>query len=304
MELPPIQGVIAAMLTPRLPDGEPDLAAFEQNVAFVLAHGVAGVCVGGATGEYPALSGDERRRLLERARSAAAGGALLVAGAGAASFRDAVALADHAAGCGADAVLVPPPHFFPYAPEDVEAFYREAARAIRLPILIYHLPAFTTGVALDLALRLIEEVPNIVGVKDSSGSLDTLAALTQKLPGRALRVAGNDAVLGAARSAGYCDAVISGVAGVLPEVVIEVFSGERERATARLAEFIHQIDAFPTPWGLKLAAECRGLFPAMFALPLSERRRAQARAFKEWFAEWWRRTAAELASPRQPLTVK
>lgn len=288
------------MLTPRLSDGEPDLAAFERNLEFALARGVAGVCIGGATGEYPALSADVRRRWLERARSVVTGRALLVAGAGAATLPDSVALAEHAAGCGADLVLLPPPHFFPYAPDDVEAFYREAARAIRLPILIYHLPAFTTGVSLDLALRLIEEVPNIVGVKDSSGALDTLAALTSKLPGHARRVVGHDGVLEAALSAGYCDAVISGVAGVLPELVLEVFSGERARAAARLAEFIRHIDAFPTPWGLKLAAESRGLFPATFALPLSERRRAQARAFTEWFAEWWSRTAAEL----QPLTVR
>lgn len=304
MEAPPIQGVIAAMLTPRLPDGEPDLAALERNVEFVLARGVTGVCVGGATGEYPALSAAQRRRLLERARGVAAGRALLIAGAGAASFQESVALAADAAECGAAVILLPPPHFFPYAPDDVEAFYREAARAIRLSILIYHLPAFTTGVAPQPALRLVEDVPNIVGVKDSSGSLETLAALTERLPGRAWRVAGNDAVLETALDAGYCDAVISGVAGVLPELVTEVFSGERARAAVRLAEFIHQIDAFPTPWGLKLAAESRGLFPASFSLPLSERRREQARAFEEWFAAWWRRTAAELASPAQPVTVR
>lgn len=304
MEPPPIHGVVAAMLTPRMPDGEPDLAAFERNLEFALARGVAGLCVGGATGEYPALSADVRRRLLERARGLAAGRALVVAGAGAATLRDSVGLAEHAAGCGADAVLLPPPHFFPYTQDDVEAFYREAARAIRLPILIYHLPAFTTGVSLDLALRLIEQVPNIAGVKDSSGTLDTLAALTDKLPGHAWRVVGHDGVLEAALSAGYCDAVISGVAGVLPELVLEVFSGERSRTAARLAEFIQQIDAFPTPWGLKLAAESRGLFPATFALPFSERRRSQARAFMEWFAEWWSRTAAELAAPLQALPVR
>ncbi len=292
------------MLTPRLPGGEPDPAAFQRNLEFALAGGVAGICVGGATGEYPALSADQRRGLLERARSLTPAHVLLIAGAGAATLAESVALAAHAAACGAGAVLLPPPHFFPYAPDDVEAFYREAARAIRLPILIYHLPAFTTGVPAEVALRLVDEVPNIVGLKDSSGALDTLAALTERLPGRAWRVVGNDAVLESALAAGCCDAVISGVAGVLPELVVEVFCTGRARAAARLAEFIHRIDAFPTPWGLKLAAESRGLFPARFAVPLSERRRAQARAFEEWFADWWRRTALELASPLEPLTVK
>jgi 4-hydroxy-tetrahydrodipicolinate synthase len=282
MQPPPIHGVIAAMLTPRVPGAEPDLTALEKNIEFVLERDAAGVCIGGATGEYAGASFEDRRQLLARARAVAGDRGVLICAAGAASLQESLAIAADAEQHGADAVLLPPPHFFPYEPEDVEAFYREAAGCIRLPIVIYNLPAFTTGLAPELVVKLVEEEPNIIGVKDSSGSLTTLAALTGN--SRARRIVGNDAVLEAALAAGCCDAVISGVAGVLPELVVAVFRGAEG---GPLDEFVRRIDAFPTPWGLKLAAEIRGLFPAFFPLPLSEKRRAQMCAFRDWFPGWW-----------------
>ncbi len=303
MQNPFFRGVIAAMLTPRGRDGRVDLGALERNIEFVLERGVAGVTIGGATGEYPSLTLAERRQIAARARHILGGRGRLICGAGAATLAESLAIAAHAAEVGADAVLLPPPHFFLYTIEDLEAFYRTAAGEIRLPILIYNVPAFTAAVPPALALRLVSGCPRIAGVKDSSGSLETLAALTRRFPDGAARIVGNDAALEAALAAGCCDAVVSGVAGVLPELVVAVWTNRSPVAGRRLAEFIDRIDAFPVPWGLKLAAELRALFEAWFPLPVSATRAREIAGFREWFPGWWAQTAAELALPAEPLKV-
>jgi len=299
MQKPALSGVIAAILTPRGIDGEVDFGAFERNLEFVLGRGAAGVAVGGATGEYPTLSLEERRELADRARRRMGSRGRLICGAGAATLTESLAIADHAAQIGADAVLLPPPYFFHYTEADLEAFYRTAAARISLPILIYHLPGFTAGVAPSIALRLVAECPRIIGVKDSSGSLETLAALSRRFPQGAVRVVGHDAALEGALAAGCCDAVISGVAGVLTELVVALWNNRSRLAGRRLAEFIDRIDALPTPWGLKLAAELRFRSKATFPIPASAARARQIDEFREWFPGWWARTAEELALPAE-----
>ena len=101
MQEPALSGVIAAMLTPRGPDTEIDFGAFERNIAFVLERGVAGVTIGGATGEYPLLAIEERRQLAACARRLIQGRGRLICGAGGASLGESLAIAAHAAEIGA-----------------------------------------------------------------------------------------------------------------------------------------------------------------------------------------------------------
>ena len=190
--------------------------------------------------------------------------------------------------------MLPPPYFFPYSQTDVEAFYIEAARQIAGPLFIYNLPTFTTPVETDIILRLVESVPNIVGVKDSSGSLDTLEALTKRSELSVCRMVGHDGVLCRALRMNSCDGAISGVAGVLPELIVPLFECHQDGDASRfnffrekLDELLIQLDTFPAPWGLKVIAQYRGFFKAQFPLPLSEERVQQIRSFERWFDKWW-----------------
>ena len=130
-------------------------------------------------------------------------------------------------------------------------------------------------------------MPNIRGIKDSSGTL----ALLGGLGAGACRIVGDDSVLVAALDAGVCDGVVSGVAGVLPELTTFLFdrrnSAAYPRAVELLNELIRHLAALPVPWGLKLIAECRGVTPAWFSQPLSAARTAQANQFRAWFPSWW-----------------
>jgi 4-hydroxy-tetrahydrodipicolinate synthase len=299
-----IGGVISAVLFYRDEKRRADWEAFERNLAVLKAAGVDGVCVNGATGEYACATPAERREAVARAKRVMGGEIALISGAGATSLDETVQHARAAEAEGADAHLIPVPHFFAYSQADVGEFYRRAAMALEKPVLIYNLPQFAGRVDLPLAIELIRDESNrISGIKDSSGSLDILAELTAGGPAGAVRLVGNDSVLAEALERRICQGMISGVAGVLPELNRCVFDawqvGDRSRfesAGRLLAQFIERIDAWPVPWGLKLAAEVRGLGKASFALPLTSERLRQAEEFRRWFEPWWA-AAVEAMAP-------
>lgn len=295
-----IGGVYAALLTPRHPDDSIDTIALQRLVAFLKDHGLSSYVVNGATGEFCLSTPTQVAELLRTVRHAAGPGTRLMCGIGGAGMTQVLQMASMAASEGVDAVLVPAPYFFRYQQEDVEAFYREIAARVDLPILLYNLPQFTSGLTPETACRLIRDVPNIVGIKDSSGSLDILRALTKtQIP--CFRIIGNDGVLAQAMRERVCDGVVSGVACVLPHLIQEVFTqaGESPQPSAPemlLQEFIQVIDRFPTPWGLRWAAEASGITPAWSAQPISASRAEQAYQMMQWFRNWAPSLPSQIAS--------
>lgn len=285
------KGPLAALLTPRTESRGVDLDSLARNVDFVLERGVRGVVPCGGTGEYFDLSLDQRKEAVTHLASVINGRGAMIVGIGAGTVGDSIDLGRHALAAGADAVLLPAPHFYRYDGRDLIGFYREAARAIRGPLLIYNLAAFVTPVPDDVALELIATEEHIIGVKDSSGSLSLLAALTERADPATSRILGHDVVLGEAVRRGLIDAVISGPAGVIPEATAALFelAGDAvhfEQAAALYDEFVAHNDQLPYPWGLKHIAEARGLFQARLPFTPSEERRRQLGEYLEWFKEW------------------
>jgi len=297
----PIRGVIAALLLPRDEAGQPLWDAFDRSARFLVDAGVSGLGVNGATGEYSGSTREERREAVVRSRRIAGEELAVLSGAGAARWTETAQFARDAELAGADAALVPPPHFFKYEPEDLAEFYRRIAADTTLPVLIYNLPTFTNPLPPELAAELIRNVDGIAGVKDSSGDLELLSLLTAPAPNGAVRLVGNDAALAESLEKGLCDGVVSGVAGVLPELTLALWRSAADRAWGRFrglvelqTELLWRLEAFPTPWGLEFVAEARGFAPANPALPLSEERVGQVESFRVWFREWWAAAEPEL----------
>ncbi len=295
----PFKGPLAAVLTPRHPAGELFLEGLENNIRHGLLKGVTGFVTAGGTGEYADLSPVRRKSLLERAASVIDGQAKLIACIGAVRLDDSVALAAHAAQTDADAVLLPPPHFYRYEQRDLEDFYRAAAARIPGPVLIYNLAAFTSPIEAEVIVRLIETVPNIIGVKDSSGRLDALEMLTARPELGACRILGHDKVLVEAIERDLIDAVISGPTGVVPEATVALFGthafGDKEgfdAAAALFREALARMEKLPYPWALKVIAEVRGLFPARLAFPPGEERERELDALRAWLPGWLERVEA------------
>ncbi len=296
-----VEGVVPAVLLPRDASGAASWVDFQRNLEFLLDFAIAGVCVNGATGEYPFASADERANAIRIAREVVGSAKLVASGIGAACWRDTIAFGATSVECGADVLLVPAPLFFRYSPEDIYCFYAEAAARLEVPSLIYNLPAFTAGVDSGLALRLIDGKNGMAGIKDSSGELTILSALSDRSPICGVRLVGHDGVLAEAISKGLCDGTISGVAGVLPELTVALWRSRNApgRQFAAIAEHLRyllkMLAPWPVPWALKIIAECRGFGNATFSLPLSQRRMEQMSAFRSEFQDWWNSAGDDLS---------
>lgn len=281
---------MAAFLTPRTPDGEVDLDALERNADFALSRGVRGIVPCGGTGEYFDIPPSDRRKIVDRLAGVTRGRCPLVVGVGAARISDCVRLGRHALDAGAAAVLLPSPHFYQYGDAELLQFFREAARAIDGPVLLYNLPGFVSPIRADVAVELLRSEPCIVGIKDSSGTLDILRRLTEAEL-TCTRIQGHDARLVESFREGLLDCAISGPASVVPEMSAALFeSFGDEAAFARAArfndEFLQQFMHFPYPWALKWIAEWRGLSRPSLPFTLGPEQEKQMRAFHEWFDEW------------------
>ena len=291
-----IRGLMAALPTPRCADGGVDLDAVERVACFALEGGARGVVPCGGTGEYFDFGLAERRAILKRVLQAARGRGIVIAGIGSASLWDSARLADHALAAGAEAVLLPPPHFFRYREGELLQFYREAARRIGGPVLLYNLASFVSPIPADVAAELIATEPNIVGIKDSSGKLDIPRRLTEAgIP--AIRIQGPDVRLADSLREGLLDGAISGPASVVPELsasIFETFGDEQafSASAAFYAEFIQRMEEFPYPWALKWVAERRGLGRAWLPFPLSREQQIAADRFRAGFDDWFARFTA------------
>jgi 4-hydroxy-tetrahydrodipicolinate synthase len=301
---PSLSGLIAAVATPLTSDGTLDIPTFERIVTMLADAGVAGVCLGGATAEYPHTSREERIALIGQVARRVPEGTPFVVGVGAASPRDVVPLSRASFDAGATAVLLSMPLFFPYAQDDLDAFCRNAAAQAGGPLLLYDLPSFTTPLETSTILTLLEDVPGIVGIKDSSGNRERLKALVARRGDRPWRlIVGDDNVLAEGLAAGW-DGSISGVAGFCPELLVALTRAALERDTARAAELgtwlqelIAQISVFPTPWGIRIGLAARGIDTGPLPLPLSSRRVSQIAAFHAWLPAWLDRLGEALGQP-------
>jgi 4-hydroxy-tetrahydrodipicolinate synthase len=289
-----VKGVYSALLTPRMENGDFDGTSFRNQLEFLLSKGIQGFALNGATSEYCLTTPDDLKVILAIAKDTLTNRAEYICGVGAAGLRGAVELGQLALAGGAAGLLLPMPYFFPYSQDDLSQFCSDFAKLVPLPILLYNLPQFTSGLEASTVLNLIRQCNNIVGIKDSSGSLDILRSLTESGL-ECNRVVGNDSALAPALREGLCDGVVSGVACVLPEIMKAMFafvpdSSEFKHTSELLDAFIDQVNIFPTPWGLKWISESRNITPATFSQPVSKSRAAESEKMVQWFESW--KTAA------------
>ena len=176
-----LEGVFAAVTTSFYPDGRPYWRKLEHNVARYSLTAMSGLVLLGSTGEAVMLSDDESREALRVARDAAAPEKVLLAGVARESVIETLRLADYAAELAYDAVLVRTPHYYRKQMRDREmlTYYQAVADRSPLPVLLYSVPGCT---AYDLPVGVVAELamhPNIVGMKDSSGSAERIGELVK-----------------------------------------------------------------------------------------------------------------------------
>jgi len=189
-----LEGIFAAVTTPFYSDERVYYRKLEANMARYSRSLLAGMVVLGSTGEAVALDDAESREALRVASDAAAPEKVLIAGVGRESVKGTVELAEAAAQNSYDAILVRTPSYYAgqmSKPAAVLSYFRSVADRSPLPVILYNIPKC---VPYDMPIEVIAELaqhPNIIGIKDSSGSVDRIRATveaTRNAPRRTVTV--------------------------------------------------------------------------------------------------------------------
>jgi 4-hydroxy-2-oxoglutarate aldolase len=229
-----LEGVFPAITTPFYPDGRIYFRKLEHNVNKYCLTGIAGIVVLGSTGEVVMLSDMEKREVLKGAIDAAPSSKIMIAGTGAESVRGTLEMTEAAAEIGYDAALVRTPHYYKsqMTPAVMLNFYRTVADRSPLPVLLYSVPPFTGYDLPTDVVRELAEHPNILGIKESSGSVEKIRQMAEETaPVRRAR----PAVL--RRAKGRADLVTVGsltgsttaVAEKMQEVGFQILAGSAQK---------------------------------------------------------------------------
>lgn len=227
-------GVIVPVLTPFDSGGRLDTHALAALVEYLIARGVHGLFPGGTTGEGPLLSVDERKLLGETVVAAAAGRVPVIIHTGAITTAATIELTRHAQAIGAAAAAVMPPFYFRHSDAALLAHYLTVTRAAPdFRFYLYNFPFVSNNtLTFELVTALLARAPNIVGMKDSSGSLELLARLAAVTGGAFNTANGGDGQILAAQALGL-DACVSGNANVVPELVVALYEAASAGDLAR-----------------------------------------------------------------------
>jgi 4-hydroxy-tetrahydrodipicolinate synthase len=208
-------GLTVALVTP-FKNGTVDEAGLKTLVDFHIDAGTDVISPCGTTGESPTLTHDEHDRVIDVVCRHAAGRITVVAGTGSNSTAEAIRLTKHAKAAGADGALMVTPYYNKPMAEGYYRHYAAVAEAVDIPIVLYNIPGRTgKNMEPDTICRLAE-IPSIVAVKESTGSMDQASAI---LSGSNLTVLSGDDSLTLPMLALGGSGVVSVVGNIIPKDV-------------------------------------------------------------------------------------
>lgn len=228
-----IKGIMAASITPFTRTGAIDEEAFRRHLDFLAQHKVHGVVVCGSLGEFPAMTADERNRVVKIAVEEAKGRMLVSAGTGAVTTKEAIELTRAAKDLGADMAQVVTPYYLKPTPEELVDHYAAISKAVALPIVIYNIPD-RTGVNVTPALAArMAQISHVVGMKDSSKNMAQMIDFIRVAGDKLGLLCGNDQLLLPALFMGAIGST-SGSPNVVPQLAVGIWNylhkGEYEHA--------------------------------------------------------------------------
>jgi 4-hydroxy-tetrahydrodipicolinate synthase len=237
-------GVTVALVTP-FRDGAVDEAALRRLVESHVEQGTDCISPCGTTGESPTLSHDEHERVIAIVCEQAAGRIRVMAGTGSNSTSEAIRLTRRAREAGADGVLMVAPYYNKPMQDGFIAHFEAVAEAVDIPIVLYNIPGRTAKNMEPETICRLGEVPHIVAIKESTGSMDQAS---QILAGSELTVLSGDDSLTLPLLAIGGSGVVSVVGNLVPRDVRALISAWRERNVAEAQR-----------WHLRLFPLCRDM---------------------------------------------
>ncbi|MEK7219073.1 MAG: 4-hydroxy-tetrahydrodipicolinate synthase [Patescibacteria group bacterium] len=273
-------GSIPAIVTPFKKNGDLDLVALERFVDFQLKGGVDGIVVAGSTGEAATLNDEEYFTVVKTVVKKVKGKIPVVAGAGSNDTKKAIHFSMLAKSAGVDGLLHVTPYYNKPTPNGLVAHFKSIAKATALPIILYNVPGRTgSNVSPFVILRIAREVPEVVAVKEASGSLNQMMEIINGVrkngPKDFVVLAGDDAIalpLIAVGGKGCISVVCNEIPKIFSDMIHYALKGDWVKAnklhyqTLDLMN-VNFIESNPIP--VKTALSMMGLITESLRLPLT-----------------------------------
>ena len=281
-----IKGTGVALVTPFTTSGEVDWQALERLLAHQLDGGVDFFCILATTGETPCLTDEEKEGIKQAVLTQVAGRVPVVLGFGGNNTAELIRQLQQTNLSGFDALLSVCPYYNKPSQEGLYRHFRALAEASPLPLILYNVPG-RTGVNLQAAttLRLANDCPSIMAIKEASGDLEQIKAVLHGKPDGFDVLSGDDALTLPMIKEGAVG-VISVIANALPhpfgrDMVHKALVGDYDQAEAtdsRLQPLYSLLTRDGNPAGIKALLQALHLANATVRLPLVEATPATAQA--------------------------
>ena len=257
-----------------------DHKGLERLIEHMISGGVHGLFILGTTGEGPALSYRIRRELIERTCGQVAGRIPVLVGITDTSFEESCTMAAHAKSAGAAAIVTAPPFYFPVSQNDLFRLVQNLSERVEIPLYLYNMPSLTKACFAPETVLRAAELPNVWGLKDSSGETTYLQSIIHQMRNRpefAVLVGPEDILLESLQIGAHGG--VCGGANLFPRLFVSLFNavGEGDQTTAvqlqqrvrEVGKLLYRIGEAESSYlrGLKLGLELMGICKSTLALP-------------------------------------
>lgn len=269
--------VITAMVTPFHEDGSVNYAVAEQLAAHLVEQGTDALVVCGTTGESPTLTWEEEHELFQVVHKAVSGKAKVIGGTGSNCTQEAINATQKASQLGLDGTLQVVPYYNKPPQEGLYRHFQAIAQSSPdLPVMLYNIPGRTGQNLLPETVARLAEIPNIVAIKEASGSLEQVSQVRRLTPSEFAIYSGDDALtlpMLAVGSSGVVS-VASHLVGTQIQEMIKAFeAGQVQVATEihiRLFELFKALFLTTNPILVKAALNLQGWNVGSTRLPLCD----------------------------------
>jgi 4-hydroxy-tetrahydrodipicolinate synthase len=245
MTRPRFSGIIPPLATPLLELDRLDRDALAALIEHVIAGGVSGIFLLGTTSEGPSLPAMVKEELISEACEIVSGRVPVLVGITDTVFSESVRLAEHAAGCGAQGLVLAPPYYQGLGELELENYLRQVTLAVPLPVLLYNIPGCVKLSISPETVSHLAEMPQVVGLKDSSGDMAYFEAAARGVAKRSdfAMFVGPEEMITKAVSLGAIGGVCAG-ANLFPRLYVELLKAAIHKETAKadaLQQIVHTV---------------------------------------------------------------
>lgn len=263
-----MEGIITPIVTPfkRNASQEINYEATKELIDHLISHGVNGIFILGSNGEFHVIDEDEKIEFTKKVVEFVDKRVPVYVGTGACSTRATIRLSKAVEAAGADALSVITPYFLKPTDENLYNHYKEIAESVNIPIMLYNIPK-ATGCPLNPELvERLADIPNIKGIKDSSGDVDNLKAYAEIAKRKDINLlVGSDSKISIAYDLGATGAV-AGTSNVIVDTLVGLDKALRSCETELAEKLQKDIDVLrgvlklgTVPSVMKRATELAGI---------------------------------------------